>query len=167
MTGFEPRTSDIGSNCSTNWATTTAQQFVLCGSILNPSHSHPFFFSLSICTHILQSTFSVSISILPPSCLSFPLSCSLLQYLSVKLFVRLFCRVLINKMTINDFSAKSTTEVRWLSGSVFAPRASSWSLNPRAIGFIFQQSTTRLRTLWTALLNNLESNISIGLPFKT
>ena len=24
MTGFEPRTSGIGSNCSTNWATTTA-----------------------------------------------------------------------------------------------------------------------------------------------
>ena len=25
MTGFEPRTSGIGSNHSTNWATTTAQ----------------------------------------------------------------------------------------------------------------------------------------------
>ena len=25
MTGFEPRTSGIGSNRSTNWATTTAQ----------------------------------------------------------------------------------------------------------------------------------------------
>ena len=25
MTGFEPRISGIGSDCSTNWATTTAQ----------------------------------------------------------------------------------------------------------------------------------------------
>ena len=30
MTGFEPRTSGIGSDCSTNWATTTA-------------HYHPLF----------------------------------------------------------------------------------------------------------------------------
>ena len=28
MTGFEPRISGIGSDCSTNWATTTSQQFV-------------------------------------------------------------------------------------------------------------------------------------------
>ena len=28
MTGLEPRTSGIGSNHSTNWATTTAQQFM-------------------------------------------------------------------------------------------------------------------------------------------
>ena len=27
MTGFEPRTSGIESNCSTNWATTTSQSF--------------------------------------------------------------------------------------------------------------------------------------------
>ena len=26
MTGFEPRASGIGSNCSTNWATTTAPE---------------------------------------------------------------------------------------------------------------------------------------------
>ena len=29
MTGFEPRTSGIGSNCSTNWATTTSHVSVL------------------------------------------------------------------------------------------------------------------------------------------
>ena len=28
MTGFEPRTSGIGSYCSTNWATTTAQDAI-------------------------------------------------------------------------------------------------------------------------------------------
>ena len=28
MTGFEPRTSGIVSNCSTNWATTTAQEYI-------------------------------------------------------------------------------------------------------------------------------------------
>ena len=28
MTGFEPRTSGIGSNRSTNWATTTAQKLL-------------------------------------------------------------------------------------------------------------------------------------------
>ena len=29
MTGFEPRTSGITSNRSTNWATTTAQEFAM------------------------------------------------------------------------------------------------------------------------------------------
>ena len=29
MTGFEPQTSGIGSDCSTNWATTTAQNIEL------------------------------------------------------------------------------------------------------------------------------------------
>ena len=29
MTGFEPRTSGIGSDRSTNWATTTAQSFAI------------------------------------------------------------------------------------------------------------------------------------------
>ena len=41
MTGFEPRTSDIRSNCSTNWATTTAPIH----SLLYASrlfHSFPF-----------------------------------------------------------------------------------------------------------------------------
>ena len=34
MTGFEPRTSGIGSNRSTNWATTTSLLVFLCNEIL-------------------------------------------------------------------------------------------------------------------------------------
>ena len=37
MTGFEPRTSGIGSNRSTNWATTTA------GQVVYPQKSRPRF----------------------------------------------------------------------------------------------------------------------------
>ena len=34
MTGFEPRTPGVGSNRSTNWATTTTQPNILLGTVL-------------------------------------------------------------------------------------------------------------------------------------
>ena len=32
MTGFEPQTSDIGSDHSANWATTTSQSIIIIGA---------------------------------------------------------------------------------------------------------------------------------------
>ena len=55
MTGFEPRTSGIGSDRSTNWATTTARFLILCQ--LNSYLTISLYQSMKACGKIIYNTF--------------------------------------------------------------------------------------------------------------